>query len=96
MEEGLTSNDFDLSINLVGGDQRLGLDEQGRNEIKSIMKRRAVGFDEARRIFIQSRFAENNIDADGKPRDPKFVSFSSGDGTYPANIVSDAGNSLQD
>jgi hypothetical protein len=40
------------------------------------MKRRGVGFDEARRLFMQERFKKNGIGADGIPRDPKFVSFS--------------------
>lgn len=40
------------------------------------MKRRGVGFDEARRIYMQDRFQKNGIGPDGRPRDPKFVSFS--------------------
>jgi hypothetical protein len=40
------------------------------------MKRRGVGFDEARGLFMQERFKKNGIGADGIPRDPKFVSFS--------------------
>lgn len=40
------------------------------------MKKRKVGFDEARRIYTEGRFAKNNIGPDGLPRDPKFVSFS--------------------
>lgn len=40
------------------------------------MKQRKVGFDEARRIYTEQRFAKNNIGPDGRPRDPKFVSFS--------------------
>ncbi|MCJ1330700.1 hypothetical protein MMC10_007386 [Thelotrema lepadinum] len=76
IEDGLTSDDFDLSNNVVSGDRRSGLDTQGKQEIKRIMKRRAVGFDEARRIYTESRFAKNNIGPDGRPRDPKFVSFS--------------------
>lgn len=42
----------------------------------AIMKRRGVGFDEARRLFMQERFKKNGIGKDGIPRDPKFVSFS--------------------
>ena len=38
---------------------------------------RAVGFDEARRIFLERRLRANGIAPDGIPRDPKFVSFSS-------------------
>lgn len=40
------------------------------------MKRRGVGFDEARRMYMEQRFKSNNIGPDGRPRDPKFVSFS--------------------
>lgn len=40
------------------------------------MKNKKVGFDQARRIYTEQRFAKNNIGPDGMPRDPKFVSFS--------------------
>ncbi len=40
------------------------------------MKSRRVNFDEARRIYTEGRFAKNGIGPDGRPRDPKFVSFS--------------------
>lgn len=40
------------------------------------MKTQRVGFDQARRIYTEQRFARNNIGPDGTPRDPKFVSFS--------------------
>ncbi len=40
------------------------------------MKTRRVNFDEARRILNEERFQRNGIGADGRPRDPKFVSFS--------------------
>jgi hypothetical protein len=40
------------------------------------MKRMGVGFDDARRIYMQERFKQNNIGPDGLPKDPKFVSFS--------------------
>ena len=76
IEDGLTSNDFDLNGNIVAGDSRAGLDEDGKREVRNIMKKRRVGFDEARRIYTEAKFASNNIDPDGRPRDPKFVSFS--------------------
>ena len=41
-----------------------------------IMKRRGVGFDEARRLLMQERFKKQGVGEDGVPRDPKFVSFS--------------------
>jgi hypothetical protein len=76
IEAGLSSSAFDLSGNVESGDSRQGLDDAGKKEVMRIMKRRGVGFDEARRIYMQDRFKRNNIGADGIPRDPKFVSFS--------------------
>ncbi|EUC42607.1 hypothetical protein COCMIDRAFT_103076 [Bipolaris oryzae ATCC 44560] len=76
IEAGLSSSAFDLSGNVESGDSRQGLDDAGKKEVMSIMKRQGVDFDEARRIYMQDRFKKNNIGADGIPRDPKFVSFS--------------------
>ncbi|KAF2868288.1 hypothetical protein BDV95DRAFT_125067 [Massariosphaeria phaeospora] len=76
IEAGLSSSAFDLSANVEAGDSRQGLDEAGKKQVQQIMKRRGVGFDEARRIHMQDRFKKNNIGSDGLPRDPKFVSFS--------------------
>lgn len=76
IESGFTSSDFDLSLNISGGDSRAGLDQQGKKEVQRIMQARKVGFDEARRIYTERKFAKNNIGPDGRPRDPKFVSFS--------------------
>lgn len=52
------------------------MDARGKREVQRIMKNRKVDFDEARRIYTEQRFAKNNIGPDGRPRDPKFVSFS--------------------
>lgn len=76
IESGLTSSHFDISANVADGDTRAGLDERAKGEIRKIMKSRRVGFDEARRLYTEQRFARNNIGPDGRPRDPKFVSFS--------------------
>lgn len=76
IENGLSSSAFDLSGNVSGGDSRAGLDDSSKREIQKIMKNRRVNFDEARRIYTEGRFAKNNIGPDGRPRDPKFVSFS--------------------
>ena len=76
IESGFTSADFDLSTNVAAGDSRAGLDQQAKREVQKIMKNRKVGFDEARRMYTEARFAKNNIGPDGLPRDPKFVSFS--------------------
>ncbi len=61
---------------MAAGDSRAGLDQQAKREVQKIMKNRRVGFDEARRIYTEGRFANNDIGPDGRPRDPKFVSFS--------------------
>ncbi|KAI9826805.1 MAG: hypothetical protein M1832_005743 [Thelocarpon impressellum] len=76
VESGFSSSAFDLSSNIEAGDGRAGLDAQGKREVQRIMKRRGVGFDEARRLYTEQRFAKNDIGPDGLPRDPKFVSFS--------------------
>lgn len=76
IEAGFTSSDFDLTANVAEGDSRAGLDQNGKREIRKIMRSRGVNFDEARRLYTEQRFAKNNIGPDGRPRDPKFVSFS--------------------
>ncbi|KAL2830640.1 hypothetical protein BJY01DRAFT_118408 [Aspergillus pseudoustus] len=76
LDAGLTSSAFDLNANIESGDQRAGLDALGKREVLNIMRRQKVDFDEARRIYTEQRFAKNNIGPDGRPRDPKFVSFS--------------------
>ncbi len=76
MESGFTSSDFDLSANVASGDSRAGLDQQGKRAVQRIMQARKVGFDEARRMYTEQNFAKNNIGPDGRPRDPKFISFS--------------------
>ncbi|MCJ1406427.1 hypothetical protein MMC19_000492 [Ptychographa xylographoides] len=76
LEDGFTSSDFDLTGNVTSGDTRAGLDEEGKREVRKIMRSKKVGFDEARRLYTEKKFAKNNIGPDGLPRDPKFVSFS--------------------
>ncbi|KAJ5701574.1 hypothetical protein N7488_009122 [Penicillium malachiteum] len=76
LEAGLSSSQFDISANIAEGDSRAGLDQRAKEEIRKIMRNRKVNFDEARRIYTEQRFARNNIGPDGRPRDPKFVSFS--------------------
>ena len=76
IDDGFTSSDFDLQQNLEGGDARQGLDQVAKREVGRIMKRMKVGFDEARRLYMQRRFRDEGIREDGTPRDPKFVSFS--------------------
>ncbi|KAI1405790.1 protein precursor [Hypoxylon fuscum] len=76
IEAGLSSNTFDLSANVEGGDSRAGLDDASKAQILAIMKKRRLRFDEARRVYMEQRFSANGIGADGRPKDPKFVSFS--------------------
>lgn len=76
VEAGLSSANFDLGANIGGGDSRAGLDDTAKAEILRIMKKRRLRFDEARRVYLEDRFRANGIGPDGRPRDPKFVSFS--------------------
>ncbi|KAK0646373.1 hypothetical protein B0T16DRAFT_328434 [Cercophora newfieldiana] len=75
-QAGLSSSNFDLSGNVESGDSRGGLDSAAKREILRIMQRKRMQFDEARRVYMQERFQANGIGADGRPKDPKFVSFS--------------------
>jgi hypothetical protein len=76
VEAGLSSSSFDLGGNIEAGDSRRGLDDAAKAEVLKIMKRRRMTFDQARKAYMESRFKANGIGADGRPRDPKFVSFS--------------------
>ncbi|KAK3989499.1 hypothetical protein QBC44DRAFT_84219 [Cladorrhinum sp. PSN332] len=76
LESGLSSSNFDLSGNIDSNDSRAGLDGAAKTEILKIMKKRRMPFDEARKVYMEQRFAANGIGADGRPKDPKFVSFS--------------------
>ncbi|KAG5957776.1 hypothetical protein E4U57_001734 [Claviceps arundinis] len=75
IEAGLSSSTFDLGGNLEG-DSRAGLDDAGKREILKIMKKKRMTFDQARKAYMDNRFKANGIGPDGRPRDPKFVSFS--------------------
>ncbi|KAI8267796.1 UPF0357 protein [Colletotrichum sp. SAR 10_98] len=76
MEAGLSSSTFDLSGNVESGDSRAGLDDRSKAEILKIMKKRRMRFDEARRVYMENRFKANGIGPDGRPLDPKAVTFS--------------------
>lgn len=52
------------------------MDERGKQEVYRIMKRRGVGFDEGRRLFLMERFGREGIGEDGRPLDRKAVMFS--------------------
>lgn len=76
IEAGLSSNTFNLTANLEGGDARAGLNKTAKNDVLKIMKSRKVGFDEARRIYTAAKFTKNGIASDGRPTDPRAVFFS--------------------
>ncbi|RUS22334.1 hypothetical protein BC937DRAFT_89634 [Endogone sp. FLAS-F59071] len=57
IEDGLTSVTFDLNQNIEDGDTRPGLSDT--EEIKRIMSRRGVSFDEARLIRQQQLLKKN-------------------------------------
>lgn len=76
IEAGLSSSTFDLTGNVEAGDSRGGLDDAAKAEVLKIMKKRRMTFDQARKVYMENRFKANGIGADGRPKDPKFVSFS--------------------
>ncbi|GJC90531.1 protein precursor [Colletotrichum tofieldiae] len=76
MDAGLSSSTFDLAANVESGDARAGLDDRSKAEILKIMKQRRMKFDDARRAYMQQRFKANGIGPDGRPLDPKAVTFS--------------------
>ncbi|KAJ2841870.1 hypothetical protein GGI22_007743 [Coemansia erecta] len=71
---GLSSQNFDISINIDDGDTRPGLDSE---EVRRIMEEHGVSFDKARLIRQQRLMGRNNIDPEtGMSMDPKAVTFS--------------------
>ncbi|KAI9503250.1 hypothetical protein GGI25_004260 [Coemansia spiralis] len=70
---GLSSQNFDITINIDDGDTRPGLDS---DEVRGIMEEHDVSFDKARLIRQQRLMKHNDIDpATGMPMDPKAVTF---------------------
>ncbi|EMR08039.1 hypothetical protein PNEG_03481 [Pneumocystis murina B123] len=77
LEEGFSSNTFDLYQNIENEDSRAGLDNLGKEEIYHIMNKYKCGFDDARVISNKERMKYNSIDPQtGKPTDPRAVFFS--------------------
>ncbi|OBA20512.1 hypothetical protein METBIDRAFT_32506 [Metschnikowia bicuspidata var. bicuspidata NRRL YB-4993] len=74
MENGLSSNQFDLNKNIVNNDTRT-LDDAAKGEIRRMMSQENITFDEARLKYFQCKLSEHGIGADGVPRDPKAVMF---------------------
>lgn len=76
VEAGLTSSNFDLTGNVMDNDKRQGLEENSKRAIQKIMKKKKLGFDDARRVFNEQRMKAMNIDPKtGLPLDPKAVTF---------------------
>ncbi|KAF9518994.1 hypothetical protein BS47DRAFT_1482266 [Hydnum rufescens UP504] len=71
-DAGMSSTAFDLEANLAG-DSRLGLDERGAEEVRSIMQTQGVTFDQARLIRHKQILARNGIDPTGMPLDSKAI-----------------------
>lgn len=74
-ELGFSSSTFDVSGN-IAGDPRAGLDERTLTDIRRLMERHTLTFDEARRKNFENTLAKNGIDVNGYPIDPKAVRFS--------------------
>ncbi|WBW72731.1 ER membrane DUF2015 family conserved fungal protein [Schizosaccharomyces osmophilus] len=73
IQNGLTSNSFDLFQNVLSQDSRAGLDEASSMEIKGIMKKQQCSFDQARLIYLRNTMSRNNIDPSGLPLDSKAI-----------------------
>jgi len=67
----MSSSAFDLEANV--GDLRVGLDERGAEEVRQIMQRERVTFDQARLIRHNAHLARNGIDPTGMPLDSKAI-----------------------
>lgn len=76
LEEGLSSNNFDIQSNIASNDTRKGLLEEAKQEIRVIMNDQGLSFDEARLSYLQQKLDKNGIDKNGMPLDPKTVTFS--------------------
>ncbi|KAG0011504.1 hypothetical protein BGZ81_002141 [Podila clonocystis] len=75
IEEGLSSANFDLQLNVINHDQRQGL--ENTDEIRQLMSEHGCDFDQARLLRQQRMMAAHGIDPEtGCPLDPKAVYFS--------------------
>ena len=75
IDDGFTSMNFDLE-SANSDDSRQGLNSVATLEIKEIMESEGLTFDDARWRYTQEVFGKNDVGADGKPRDPRTVTFS--------------------
>ncbi|WWD19807.1 hypothetical protein CI109_104271 [Kwoniella shandongensis] len=74
-EAGMSSNNFDLEANNGegSGEGRIGLDEEGVEEVRRIMAIERCTFDQARLIRHNRILAKNGIAPDGTPLDRKAI-----------------------
>ena len=56
-------------------DTRAGLDDISKEEIRQIMEQDNLDFDKARLLYMERKFGQNGIAPDGRPMDPKAVTF---------------------
>lgn len=75
LEAGFSSRNFDI-ISQNDDDERSGLDDVSKDEIRQIMEQENLGFDKARLLYMERKFGQNGIAPDGTPMDPKAVTFS--------------------
>lgn len=75
LESGLSSNNFDITENISNHDPRT-LDEAAKEEIRQLMLRHNLTFDDARLRYLREKMLANGVGADGVPTDPKTVTFS--------------------
>nr|XP_031861593.1 uncharacterized protein CI109_002823 [Kwoniella shandongensis]KAA5528665.1 hypothetical protein CI109_002823 [Kwoniella shandongensis] len=71
----MSSNNFDLEANNGegSGEGRIGLDEEGVEEVRRIMAIERCTFDQARLIRHNRILAKNGIAPDGTPLDRKAI-----------------------
>mmetsp|Transcript_63475 Transcript_63475/g.112883 ORF Transcript_63475/g.112883 Transcript_63475/m.112883 type:complete len:235 (-) Transcript_63475:117-821(-) len=72
-EEGCSSANFEIEGDLSDGDcSRL---TQGLVEVRQLMQRDGLNFDEARLQIVKKRMALMDVDSSGMPNDPKTFTF---------------------
>lgn len=74
LENGFSSNNFDITENIADNDLRT-LDETAKDEIRHLMQKHNLTFDDARLRYFREKMRANGVDSDGVPTDPKSVTF---------------------
>mmetsp|Transcript_15628 Transcript_15628/g.48638 ORF Transcript_15628/g.48638 Transcript_15628/m.48638 type:complete len:217 (+) Transcript_15628:54-704(+) len=82
MEDGqLQSANFEVPAEVDTADSwRFGA---GLAEVRQVMRREGLAFDEARLLLVRSRMAQMDVDASGMPNDPKTFTFDQLGGAAP-------------